>query len=309
MSVTPSNYLQGADLEAYGVPLATPGQTARASLLVDHYLRRPEGCVWGPDANGQPAFMVAKAPTLTFTSAATIAPGNLVVVPLIGYVGDSDSLIGEIVILDRLVPSVTEACIVQAVTTGQVTLTSVQFTHPGSLVQPVTLDFGMAVDEELSMPNQRSVTRLSQWPVARLLSGLGRYGYGRRTDQMEGSFYDANLLASLSAFGGPPAWVPFSTPASSLNPMTGDLWVPAGTLLAYYTDIKMRYVAGWQASNLPAQIRIATATIVDALSAAPMGPQIRRFNAGKTNIERFADTVLNPDIKTMLRPYMANWMI
>lgn len=306
---TPSCYLNSpTEYETYGVTFTNPAQVMRASLLVDHYLRRPEGCVWAPDANGQPCYMVSKSPSLTYTTAATILPGTNVVVPLPAYVGDNDSLIGEVVVLDRLIPSLVEACVVKAQTTGQITLTNVQFTHVGS-VTPVTMEFGMSISEELTMPNQRSITRLSEWPIAKLLSGIGRYGYGRRTDQMLGYFYDANLIATLSAFGGPPAWVPFFVPASSLNPETGDLWVPAGTLLAYYTDVKMRYIGGWSQTNLPGQIKLATAAIVDALGAAPMGPQIRRFNAGKTSIDRFSDTVLDPDIKSMLRPYMANWMI
>ena len=304
-----SAYLSGAaDLTQYDVPLATPASIIRASLLVDHYLRRPEGCVWMPDANGQAAYMAAKAPSLTITTAATILPGASVVLTVPGYLGDSDALIGDVVVLDRLVPAVVESCVVQAQKAGQITLTNVLFTHVGS-VTPVTLEFGMAVTEEHSMPTQRSVTRLAQWPVARLLSGLGRYGYGRRTEQTLGYFYDANLLSTLSAFGGPPTWTPFSTPASSLNPDSGDLWVPAGSLLSYYTDVKMRYCSGWSATSLPPQIKIAVATIIGALDAAPMGPQIRRFNAGKTGIERFADSVMDPDIKSMLRPYMANWMV
>lgn len=297
-----------AEYETYGVPFTSPAQVARASLLVDHYLRRPEGCVYGLDANGQPAYMIAKAPSLVYTTDSIIPVGKNVVVLLPGYVGDSDSLIGETVVLDRLLPSITETCIVQSVIAGQITLANVQFPHVGTTT-PVVLEFGMSVLEELSLPNQRSIARLSEWPIAQLQSGLGRYGYGRRLDQTLGYFYDANLIATLSAFGGPPAWVPFFVPASSLNPQTGDLWVPAGTLLAYYTDIKVRYVGGWSQASLPPQIKIATATIIDALSAAPMGPQIRRFNAGKTQIERFADTVLDSDIKSMLRPYMANWMI
>lgn len=297
-----------AEYETYGVPFTSPAQVARASLLVDHYLRRPEGCVYGLDANGQPAYMIAKAPSLVYTTDSIIPVGKNVVVLLPGYVGDSDSLIGETVVLDRLLPSITETCIVQSVIAGQITLANVQFPHVG-ITTPVTLEFGMSVLEQLTMPNQRSIARLSEWPIAQLQSGLGRYGYGRRLDQTLGYLYDANLIATVSAFGGPPAWVPFSVPASSLNQETGDLWVPAGTLLAYYTDIKIRYVGGWSQASLPPQIKIATASIVDALGAAPMGPQIRRFNAGKTQIERFADTVLDPDIKSMLRPYMANWMI
>ncbi len=311
--MTASAYLNGPiDFETYGVPLTSTSHVMRASLLIDHYLRRPEGCIYGVDANGQPAYMVAKAPTLVYTYAGTILPGQQVVVPLPGYigtpVGDNDSYIGEVVIIDRLLSSVCEACTVHSAANGLLTLDNVQFTHVGSPTL-VTLEFGMTILEELLMPNQRSVTRLAEWPIAKLMSGVGRYGYARRTDQMLGYFYDANLIATLSAFGGPPSWLRFFTPASSINAETGELWVPAGTLLAYYTDIKMRYVGGWSAATLPSQIKVACATIVDAMSTAPMGPQIRRFNAGKTQIERFADTVLDPDIKSMLRPYMANWMI
>jgi hypothetical protein len=304
-----SAYLTGpSDYETYGVPLANPANVMRASLLIDHYLRRPEGLIWAPDANGFPAWMVAKSPSMIFSYNGVIPAGTNVTVPIAGWDNDSDSVMGEMVLLDRLLPGVVEACAINAQQPGSIQLATVQFTHTGTAT-PVTIEMGLSIEEQKQMPNQRSVTRLSQWPVARLQSGIGRYGYGRRSDQILGYFYDANLLSTLSAFGGPPVWVPFATPASSLNPDTGDLWVPAGTLLSYYTDIKMRYCAGWSASGLPAQIKIACGMIVDAMSAAPMGPQIRRFNAGKTSIERFADSILDGDIKSMLRPYMANWMV
>lgn len=304
-----SAYLTGPDdYQTYGVPLANPAQVLRASLLIDHYLRRPEGCVWMPDANGQPAYMAAKTPSLVYSSVAPILAGQTVIVPLPDYIGDADSLIGEMVVLDRLAPAIVETCVVQAVQAGQITLTNVQFNHE-AVAYPVSLEFGLATTEERSMPSQRSITRLSQWPIAQLLSGIGRYAYGRRTDQMLGYFYDANLLSTLSAFGGPPAWTIFPIPASSLNAETGDLWVPAGQLLAYYTDVKIRYVSGWSAAALPPAIKIACGNIVSALEAAPMGPQIRRFGSGKLTTERFADTVLDHDIKEMLRPYAAVWMV
>lgn len=263
--------------------------------------------MFGVDGNNQPAYMIAKPPSTVYTTPLTIPVGTNIVVPLFGYIGDSDGMIGEVVVLDRLT-DICEACVISAQSNGQMTLTNVQFPHVGAVI-PVTMEFGMSILEELSMPSQRSIARLSEWPIAQLQSGIGRYGYGRRLDQTLGYFYDANLISSLSAFGGPPPWTPFSLPASSLNSSTGDMWVPAGTLLAYYTDIKVRYIGGWSQIGLPPAIKTATAAIVDALSAAPMGPQIRRFNAGKTQIERFAATVLDDDIKSMLRPYMANWMI
>jgi hypothetical protein len=304
-----SAYLTGpADYETYGVPLANPNNVQRASLLIDHFLHRPEGCIWLPDANGQPAYMSAMTPSLVVSAAASILPGTDVVVPLLDHSADADSLVGETVVIDRLSSGVVEVCVVKAVKPAEITLKSVQFAH---LIEngSITLEFGLAITEERSLPSSRAVTRLSQWPVVKILSGLGRYAYGRRSDQMLGSFYDANLLSTLSAFGGPPAWCSFEVPASSLNPGSGDLWVPAGMLLSYYTDVKMRYLSGWSPASLPTQIKVACGAIVSALEAAPMGPQIRKFNSGKLTTERFADSVLDYDIKVMLRPYMALWAV
>lgn len=300
--------LESGEYAEYGVPLCRPEQVLRASLLIDHFLRRPEGLVWMADVNGQPAYMAAKVPNISYVSPTPILPGTNVVVPIPNYIGDNDSLIGECVVLDRLNPALVESCVVQAVQAGQVTLTKVQFNHSATPL-PVSLEFGMAINEEKSLPSERATTRLCQWPVVQLLSGVGRYSYGRRNQQEQGYYYDLNLLSTMAAFGGPPAWTSFTIPASSLNPDTGDLWVPAGVLLSYYTEVKIRYVAGWSATGLPPQIKIACAEIVRALQAAPMGPQIRRFGAGKLTTERFADTVMDDNIRSMLRPYMAAGMV
>jgi hypothetical protein len=302
-------YLDGpVDYETYGVPLASGPQVIRASQLIDHFLRRPEGCVYKTDANGQPAYMAFMTPSATYTSSAPIVAGASVTVPLPNYVGDNDSLVGESVLLDRLVPSVTEVCVIASVTNQVMTLNNVQFTHTAS-PNPVTLELGLTITEEKQFPSQRSITKLAQWPIAQLISGVGRYGYGRRTDQEAGYFYDLNLLTSVQALGGPPAWTSFAIPASSLNPTSGDLWIPGGQLLAPFTDVKVRYVGGWPSTGYPPDIKVACAMIVSALEASPLGPQIKRFNAGKTTIERFTDSVMDRDVKSILRPFMANWMV
>jgi hypothetical protein len=304
-----SVYIQGAvEQEEYGIADATPVQIMRASSLVDHYLRRTKGCVWAPDSLGRPTYMTGANPTITYSCTTLISPGTSVVVPITSILGADDSLIGDVLILDRQNFSRVEACIVQEVKAGQIILTSVLRPHDGTAT-PLLMERGLVIEEEKSLPSQRSITKLSEWPIANLLSAVGRYAYGRRSDQTFGTGYDANLLSSLSAFGGPPAWAPFSVPASSLNPSSGDFWVPSGSLLSYYSDVKARYVAGWPQGSLPSEIKIATATVVERIQDAPMGPMVRRFSTGKVSIERFADTVLDPDTKSMLRPYMANWMV
>lgn len=303
-----SAYIQGAaEQETFGIAKATPVEIMRASSLVDHYLRRPKGAVWMPDATGQPIYMAGANPTITYSCSQLIEPGSSVVVPIGTFIQKDDSLIGEVLILDRLTPSLVEACVIQSISPGQVTLGGVVNTHDGTTT-PFLLERGMLVEEEKPLPSQRSITRLSEWPIANILSTLGRYGYGRRTDQSQGYMYDINLLSTLSAFGGPPAWTPVAVPATSLNPTTGEMWVPAGLLLSYYTDIKTRYVGGWPQASLPNEIKMATAILVERIQDAPMGPLVRRFSTGKVTIERFADTVIDQDTKTMLRPYMSNWM-
>lgn len=296
-----------AEKEEYGIPLATPVEIMRASSLVDHYLRRPKGCVWTADSVGKPAYMAGATASLTYTSYDLIVPGDTVTVQVEEYVGQDDSLVSDILVLDRL-KATSEACVVLNSAPGEITFRTVEKTHDGTTT-PFTLERGLVVEEEKPLPGQRSVTRLSEWPIANILSAVGRYGYGRRSDQKVGYSNDVNLLSTMSAFGGPPTWNPFSIPASSLNPTTGDFWVPAGLLLAYYTDIKARYVGGWPENGLPPEIKIATATLVERIRDAPFGPTVRRFNTGKISIERFADSLIDPDTKTMLRPFMANWMI
>lgn len=305
-----SQYLQNAeDKEFYGVPTATVVEIMRASAVVDHYLQRPKGCVWVPDSTGQPVYMAGANPLITYVYPGTISPGTNVTISLPNFVGQDDSLQFDVVILDRLTPSLMEACVVTSSGPGQLTFQKVVNTHTGTAGTPVTIDRGLVIEEERPLPGQRSVTRLAEWPIANVISGAGRYGYGRRSDQKLGYFYDVNLLSTLSAFGGPPIWNSFAIPSSSLNPSTGDVWVPAGLLLAYYTDIKVRYVGGWPQQSLPNEIKVVTADLIKRIRDTPMGPMVRRFNTGKVTIERFADTVLDPDLKALIRPYQANWMV
>lgn len=297
-----------ADKERYGIPLAENVEIYRASSLIDHYLRRPKGCVWLGDSIGRPLYMKGANPSISYSTTALISPGSVVEVPVPNYVSLDDSIIGDVLILDRFIPNIAEAVIVKSARTGYLTFTSVLNTHDGISI-PITMDRGLLIEEERGIPGGRAVAKLSEWPVVAVLSAVGRYGYPRRSEQMLGYYAEQSLLLNVAAgVGGPPTWNTFSIANTSLNQATGDIWIPAGIYGAYYTDIKARYIGGWQQENVPEDIKIAAATLVTSLGAAPMGAMIRRFNTGKVQIERFADTVIDNDTKSLLRPYMANWM-
>lgn len=299
-----SVYLTFEEYAAYGLKATTDAASVRnACALIDAYLGRPEGLVWQPDARGTPAYMAAPAPRLTLTTLGALAPSVNVAVPYTGALLDNNS-VGETLVLDRTSddPYVAETCVIQAVAPGSVTLTSVLFPHSSGCA----MDMGLTIMEERELPNDRSIARVSRTPVLRLVSGAGRYGYGRRSDQTQGNFQEFNLLAVVSSFGGPPLWVPWDVANASVSNMSGEVWVPSGVLLAYYTDVRMWYVAGFSQENIPDPVKQATASVTQAVLSTGLGPNIRSRNVRDgTVVSKFENNMIDANSREVLAPYKA----
>jgi len=307
------DYITSDDAETYGFSdSVTDAHIRQASSLVDTYLRRPEGMVWRPDYAGAPGWMDRATPRLTFVATAAIEPGQNVVIQVTPSMASADTA-GEVLVLDRA-GTHPEACVIVAAQPGTLTLSTVANHHAAG----AKLESGLCILEERTMPSQRSMTRLSRPNFARLIAGQGRYGYGRRLDQQAGTYNDVNLLATLSTFGGPPQWVSWNVAQASVSPTTGEIWVPAGILLAYYTDVRIRYVAGFAPDALPDTIKLATAKIATNLATMPpelAGGLVRRLRAGDTEMDLgrayggssrgagVGNTLLDGDSKAMLDPY------
>ena len=297
----PSMYLQGGDPTAYGVPDATAAQVQNASATVDAFLKRPEGLVWAPDANGAPCYMAALSPSLSLTAAAGLAAGSNIVVPVPAGMTNPD-MPGDILIVDRADPAKTEACVVSAIGPTSITLATVTRSHSAG----VLLEAGLVLLEERAMAENRSTTRVSRTPVAKLLSGQGRYSYGRRSQQRTGISAGLSMLASVQVFGGPPPWTLFDLSQASVSSTTGEVWVPPGLLAAYYSDVRLRYVAGWPIAGLPTGVKQATANLVAQLIEYPeISGNFRKVQAGGTSIERFKDSILDSDTQDLLTSFQA----
>lgn len=302
----PSAYLQSTDYAAFGVPNATAPQVTQASVLIDAYLNRPAGLAYTPDATGQPCYMTALNPTLTLNATAGFSPGASVIVPVSG--ATQMLQVGDCVVLDAANAALVEAVQVMAVSANSLTLGST--TSPQGVVNShasgCTIDLGRLLTEKRYLPKQRSEVMLSQTPVGRVVGGTGRYGYGRRGDAASYDMDTFNLLASLNKFGGPPAWEIWpANVAAGIDAATGQLWVPAGVMLAYYTEVIVRYVAGFQYANLPAGVKLACAQLITALANDPGVGNYSSVAAGDTKLERFAATNLSEDVKAMLQPWRA----
>jgi hypothetical protein len=297
-----SLYLQTGDYAAYGAPNATTALVQQASSLIDAYLSRPEGLVWMPDGNGAPCYMQSLTPSLTFTCQGAISPGSNVQVTVSPALITPDS-IGDVLVLDRANTGVTEACVITATNgNNQVTLGTVQFAHASGCLA----DQGVVLLEERYLPGKRSLTQLSRLPAINILSLMGRYAYGRRSDQVAGLYQEMNLLAAIQTFGGPPMWIPVPLNQVSLNPSQGTMWVPADILLAYYSEVRVRYIAGFSQANVPNPIKQATAQVIGtlvAMSSTPLAAEV--FKAGTSGITRFIASNIDADTKRLIEPFKA----
>lgn len=301
----PSIYLRPEDYGPYSVPSATEQQVIAASALIDGYLRRPEGMIWMPDFAGMPCYMKAMSPRYTFVLTAPIAPGRNVEVIVPGLANMTD-WIGEVAILDRAHPNNTEGTVIQNLRPGVLTLLNVSLPHAAG----EKIELGMCIFEERNLSNNRSIARVSRSPIERLLSGYGRYGFGRRLDQKKGMYSDTNLLAAVQSFGGPPMWVPFDVTQASISQSTNEIWIPAGIMLAYYSDVRLRYIAGFTDLSMPSILKSATAATITSQIAVPeLAGNIKMARAGDTAIQRFADTVLDSDTRALLDEFRARLVV
>lgn len=298
----PSTYLQSGDLATYGVASATSDEILRASAIVDSYLGLPEGLVWSPDAQGLPCYMAALTPSFAGSLPAALIAGQPATIAWPQASFGAYGMIGTVLIVDRATSSLTEALVVTGVNTnaGTITVTAPVKSH----AQGAPLEAGLVISEERAMDAKRSTTRTSRFPVARLIGAAGRYAYSRRSDQVAGLYNDYNLIAVLQTFGGPPMWQSIDVRQADLRPDTGEAWLPAGMLLAYYSDVRMSYVAGYPQASLPAAIKQATANIItNAASADYAPPNFKVAQAGGSKFERFSDSQLDTDTKNLLEPY------
>ena len=294
-----SVYLSDGDLAGYGIPNATSAQIGQASALIDGYLSRPEGLLFTADPRGSPCYMTGSTASGQLELAAAVAPGLNVSVAVTGWV--TPDLVGEMVIADRAGQTpAPEALVITAVAGQVVTFASVLANHASGAI----LETGMVLYEERSLPAKRPIARISRSPIVRLLSGMGRYGFGRRSQQFAG-FPQPDLIAVLAQFGSTPPWIPFDVTQAAVSPRTDEVYIPAGLYLDSFSDVRLRYVAGYPTPPTP--VKQVCASLVQTIADFPeMASNVLTLQAGGTVIKRGAASLLSDEMKSSLAPFEAH---
>lgn len=293
----PISYLESDDYSTYGLAEATTSsQVILAGEIIDNYLSRNEGLIYVPDINGLPLYMQKPVAQFTLTLTQDLSPGKNVIVTVSGTYPSIRMGLAGIINVDN---STCEALIVVAVNGNALTIANVNNSH----VIGETIEFGLLIEEQLDMPTNRSLTNLGKWPIMNVIALHGRYGYTRGYNPINSLVDDLNILSELTAFGGPPAWEICTATPDMYDPYTGQFWAPAGIMNAYFSQLRVQYVAGYTYANLPSAIKMACARIITNINDQPANASFKSMQAGDQSMVRFNNTIIDQETKTMLQPF------
>jgi hypothetical protein len=133
----------------------------------------------------------------------------------------------------------------------------------------------------------------------------GRYGYARRGSQQvyPDLNYGANILQIASFFGGPPQFTPIDLTLIDVDPITGEIWVPAGLYLSQYTEVFIQYNCGFNPTDMPKSIKHACAALAkNFLSRGGGTTGMKSFSVWRVS-GQFTDDMIDPTVERLLRPF------
>ena len=132
----------------------------------------------------------------------------------------------------------------------------------------------------------------------------GRYSYGRKSASSvyPDAQYAANILQVAAFFGGPPQFVPIDITMTDYYDKVGEVWCPAGLMMASYTEILIIYNSGYDPTNMPKNIKHACAALVKNFIARGGGiTSVKGYSAGKIHVQ-FSDDLIDTAVERWLTP-------
>jgi hypothetical protein len=106
----------------------------------------------------------------------------------------------------------------------------------------------------------------------------------------------------LAPFGGPPQWVDLDPLKVDYNAATGDLWLPASLFGLAYSEVELVYTAGYD--QPPEAAKLACAQIIRNIESHPAA-NVRAAQMDRLQLEYFAGSLLDDDVRRLLAPFLA----
>jgi len=156
-------------------------------------------------------------------------------------------------------------------------------------------------EERLEVPSDRQQVILAAHPVVKIVQASGRYAYGRR-DRRTVNQVNYDYLAALAVFGSPPRFTEINPEQIELYPPTGECWLPTGFFLINYTQVQIKYLAGY--TNIPARAKTAMANIINEVCAKGVGDRTS-YQVGKVKRGFSSATFVTQDTYALLDPFIA----
>ncbi|WP_263373630.1 hypothetical protein [Granulicella aggregans] len=124
-----------------------------------------------------------------------------------------------------------------------------------------------------------------------------RYAQPRR-----GELQDPLLAQVAWAFSIPGSWSDLDPTTVDINPQTGEFTFPMNFLGLGYNEVEFTYTAGL--ITIPDAVKVACAQIVRNAQATP-AMNIRSNKIDTMQMQYFSSSILDPQIQSLLRPYLA----
>lgn len=154
--------------------------------------------------------------------------------------------------------------------------------------------------ERIRVPLEAQTVRLSYTPLVSVTSVRARYA---RRHSESGVGTDQGWLTNVAtAFGLPGEWVAIDPATLDVSLPTAEFRFAWNVIGLRYAEAEVTYVAGL--TTMPEAVKVACAQIVRNAQATP-GLNVRSTKMETLATQYFSDSLLDSQVRAILRPYVA----
>ena len=154
--------------------------------------------------------------------------------------------------------------------------------------------------ERMRVAPHTQTVRLSYGPLVSV--DMVRARYAPRRDRLGGEFAGSLTECVSLAFGLPGLWVDVDVKTLDVSEPTGEFQFPCNVLAMRYSETEVTYTAGL--TVVPDALKVACAQIVKNAQATP-ALNVKSGRMDTLQTQYFSDSLMDSQVKALLRPYMA----